>query len=353
MLKYIFTLGPASSDIKTISSLLEVADSFRLNSSHLTEETLNSWLKIIDSVFKKNNKRVPVVVDLQGAKMRIGNYPSKEKIPENVTLQHSSFSEKLSVIPVPHKEFFTSVKVGDIVTLNDLKVKIKITSIEHNKRENYCLEKDQHKGKVLKNVDAQKPVFELDNLKVKAVVLTNGPLSSNKGINIETHPVVFSDLTTKDKNIISSSLKYSFTCFAFSFLNDGNESDKIRPLIKNRKLIAKIEREEAINNIYNIDLRFDEIWLCRGDLGAQAGIYNLGRLQSDFIKKISKLQNSCILAGQVLEHMTHFPSPTRSEVVHLYDSIKNGFKGIVLSDETAIGKNPLAVSDFLKKLPTA
>jgi pyruvate kinase len=317
-MKYIFTLGPASSEIEIISKLLDVADCFRLNSSHLTEKTLNLWLQKIESVFEKKNKKIPVIVDLQGAKMRIGDFPTVDKLPEKITLYFGLSSYNSSLVPIPHKEFFDSVKVGDLITLNDVKIKIKVTSISENK--------------------------------IETTVLRNGSLSSNKGINIVTHPVVFSDLTEKDKNIIKTSLDYDFTHFAFSFLNDGNEADKIRPLIKKRKLIAKIERPEAFSYLENIDTKFDEIWLCRGDLGAQGGIYNLGRLQDDFTKKIPILQNECILAGQVLEHMTSFPTPTRSEIVHLYDTETNGFKGIVLSDETAIGKNPIEVAEFLKNL---
>jgi pyruvate kinase len=326
MLKYIITLGPASSEIEVISKLLNVADCFRLNSSHLSKETLDFWLQKIETVFQKENKEIPVIIDLQGAKMRIGEFPSVDQIPEKIILNFASCSYNTTVIPVPHREFFNSVKVDDFITLNDMKVKIKIISVDQER--------------------------EKENVKrsCKATVVRNGPLSSNKGINIETHPVAFNDLTYKDKVIIGTSLKYRFTCFAFSFLNDGDEADRIRPLIKKRKLVAKIERPEAFSYLDNIDTKFDEIWLCRGDLGAQAGIYNLGMLQEKFVNKMSELKHDCVLAGQVLEHMTSSSTPTRSEIVHLYDTEKNGFKGIVLSDETAVGKNPLAVSEFLNEL---
>jgi pyruvate kinase len=315
MLRYIYTLGPATTSVDLISTFLESAESFRLNSSHLNEYELDLWLRKIDKVFQRKNKAIPVIIDLQGGKMRIGDYPSVDTVPKEIILKYASSTDDKSIIPVPHEEFFQTVEVGDIVLLNDAKMKLKVMAV---------------------GVQA-----------IEAVVIVNGPLSSNKGVNITTHPVKFRNFTLKDENIIKTALRYNFTQFAFSFLSDGNEADKIRPLIAGRKLIAKIERVDAFEYLNNIDDKFDEIWLCRGDLGAQAGIHNLGMLQNVFIKKIPQLKNKCFLAGQVLEHMTNFKMPTRSEIVHLYDSEKNGFAGIVLSDETAVGEFPLSVVEFL------
>ena len=343
MLKNIYTLGPSSTSEKIISSLLNSASCFRLNSSHLTENELDTWLKKIEIIFRDQNKEIPVLIDLQGGKMRIGNYPDIKQLPENIVFSFASSSNINSVIPVPHKEFFEALKINDIISLNDLKIKLKVISINNTEHASCPFVETQHSASELEHAK--------EKLNVEAVVLTNGSLSSNKGINITSHPIGFKDLTTKDKGIIATSMKYRFTCFAFSFLIDGNEADKIRPLIQKRRLIAKIERKEAFDHLNNIDAKFDEIWLCRGDLGAQAGIYNLGELQQKFVDKIPSFKNDCILAGQVLEHMTNFPTPTRSEVVHLYDTEKNGFVGIVLSDETAIGKNPVAVAHFLENIP--
>jgi len=148
--------------------------------------------------------------------------------------------------------------------------------------------------------------------------------------------------------MIAVSKKYTFVEYAFSFVYDGSEVEQISPYIGEHRLIAKVERSESFQYITSIDAAFDEIWLCRGDLGAQAGIFELYHLQEDFSSRISSFTKPCFLAGQVLEHMTYFPLPTRSEVIHLCDIEKKGFHGIVLSDETAIGKNPLSVAAFLE-----
>jgi pyruvate kinase len=310
-LKIITSLGPASIDPATIKELAGISDRFRLNTSHMETRDLELWL------LKLSDMGRPVVADLQGAKIRIGNYPSVEKIPnKEVILGFGNYSDDVNHIPVPCKDIFDVVKKGEIINLNDSKIIIQ--------------------------------VINNDGKKIHAKILQNGPLSSNKGINRAEHPLPFSVLSDRDKTFIDIAMKFNFTEIAFSFILDGNEADVIKRYCPDKKLIAKIERPEAFKFLSNIDGKFDELWLCRGDLGAQAGLKDLGKLQSEFVNMFAKLKKKKYLAGQVLEHMTYFPLPTRSEVVHLYDIIKAGFDGIVLSDETAIGRNPAAVTKFLE-----
>ncbi|HBM17481.1 MAG TPA: hypothetical protein DD381_14225 [Lentisphaeria bacterium] len=317
MIESILTLGPASSDEDTIISLLEVAGRFRLNTSHMSCGEIALWLKKLERLFAERSRKIDVVMDLQGSKMRIGEIKSFDTFPEKICFFYGVSSDKADMIPVPHTEFFSAVKKGDHLSLNDNRIIVEVTGIS----------KDE----------------------VTCRVIRNGKLSSRKGINRSNHPIPFEKLSSKDEEIIKISMMFDFTQFAFSFVFDGNESEKIRPLAKDRKIIAKIERPEAMANLKKIDRLFDEMWLCRGDLGAQAGIFQLGRLQEEFSSQLKEFKKPCILAGQVLEHMTNFHEPTRSEVVHLYDIEKRGYKGFVLSDETAVGKNPLSIAVFLKE----
>ena len=117
-----------------------------------------------------------------------------------------------------------------------------------------------------------------------------------------------------------------------------------------KKLVAKIERPEAFSFLKEIDRNFDELWFCRGDLGAQAGIASLAALQHEFIRTSTGLGLESMLAGQVLEYITHFPEPIRAEVVQICDALASGFRGIILSDETAVGKHPEQVADFIDAL---
>jgi pyruvate kinase len=314
-MKLVFTLGPASEELTLIQSMCQVADCFRLNVAHLTLDGLQQWLNKLAVIFQAQHQVLPVILDLQGAKMRIGQYPSLDKIPEHIRLFLGDLSESASELPVPHSDLFRVLQVGDILSLNDDRLKIQVTDVATDE--------------------------------AKAKVLVNGELSSGKGINRVQHPVPFTEVLDRDQAAINLGLNYPFVEFACSFILDGTESKLLRPFTQDRKLIAKIERPESMAFLPQIDRNFDELWLCRGDLGAQAGLKALGQLQSEFVAQFDQFSKPKLIAGQVLEYMTHFPTPTRSEVVHLYDIQKIGFDGLVLSDETAIGQYPQKVAEFL------
>ena len=314
----ILTLGPASSSEAVLACLLEAAGGFRLNASHLSPEDLERWLETLAGLFAAQGRVVPVYVDLQGAKVRIGAYPACQQLPDRVLLVREAEGAPAGAIPVPHDSFFEAVREGDTLTLNDARVWLRVLAL----RPGAC----------------------------EAEVVRNGPLSSRKGLNRPVRPLPCPALSQADRRAVEVSLGYPFTRFAFSFVHDGSEADLLRPLAGGRAVAAKIEFPEAMAHLEGIAARFDELWLCRGDLGAQAGLAALGPLQEAFARRIPGLGKPCYLAGQVLEYMTHFPLPTRAEVVGLYQAERDGFSGIVLSDETAVGRNPLEVARFLVSL---
>jgi len=300
-----------------IIKLLDHADRFRLNASHLTPASLKHWLNKLQDIFNKKSKSIPVVIDLQGAKMRIGEYPSNSRIPEDISIKLVETSANPSIIPVNSIELFNNVKSGEILSLNDNRIELEVT-------------------------------YKAENV-LEARVIKNGPLSSAKGINRRQHPIPYHEVSENDKGMIAIANTYTFTEYAFSFTHDGKEAILLQEYT-NKKITAKIERPESMDFLQTIDKHFDEIWFCRGDMGAQAGLENLGKRQQQLEEQLSVLGKPVILAGQVLEYMTHFPEPTRAEVVALYKAAKNGFSGIVLSDETAIGKYPVEAAALLDSL---
>lgn len=314
----VLTLGPACEKPQFITALYQKAERFRLNTSHLTLIELEAWLNRLWHFFQKKGAPLPVILDLQGAKMRIGKFPTGALYTSTVTLFLGQESNNPQHIPVPYVAFFEAIKPEDIISLNDAKVKLEITQVIKDRAE--------------------------------ANVLISGPLDSFKGINRAIQPLPFTQTSEKDAQIIAMGLEYPFTQFACSFILDGTEATRLRPLIADRLLIAKIERPEAMSHLAIIESHFDEIWFCRGDMGSHTGFSQLGKVQETFVRYTCRSKKTKFLAGQVLEHMTHFPEPTRSEVVHLYDAIKAGFDGIVLSDETAIGAYPIQASETAKQL---
>ena len=314
----ILTLGPATSSEAVMAELLEVAGAFRLNASHLSPEDLGGWLETLARLFGSRGRTVPVYVDLQGAKVRIGHYPACEGLPDRVRLVLGAAGSSPAEIPVPHDSFFQAVQVGDTLTLNDARVWLRVLATGPGACE--------------------------------AEVVRNGSLSSHKGLNRTVRPLPCPRLSEADRRSVEVALGHGFTRFAFSFVHDGTEADLLRPRVGERVVAAKIEFPEAMAHLEALASRFDELWLCRGDLGAQAGLAALGPLQEEFARRLRGLGKPGYLAGQVLEYMTWFPQPTRAEVVGLHQAERDGFAGIVLSDETAVGKNPLEVARLLASL---
>lgn len=316
MFERILTIGPASSSRATLLEMARAGTRFRLNTSHLSTGQLTQQLLLLETLFREERLSLPVVLDLQGAKVRIGSYPSVDAIPPRVELRLADSSDEPAVIPVPHESVFRKTAVGDVLHLNDRKV-------------------------ILRVVTRKGPgSFE-------AQCLQSGPLSSRKGFNCGNREYELASLFERDSAAIRVGNTFPFTEYAVSFVLDGSEAELFRPLTGTRRLIAKVERPAALKNIAAIDAVFDETWLCRGDLGSEAELRDLGRLQSDYIAAFPGLSRPKILAGEVLGSMVASPRPSRSEIVHLHDILKAGFDGIVLSDETASGNN---VSDVIKFL---
>lgn len=315
MLEIISTIGPKSNNEKIINLLCSITTTFRLNASHLTPLELNNTLITLDKLYKKNNENKEVIVDLKGAKIRIGNYPKVTQLPKIVFIKKVKSSNDYLTIPLENEDFFNAIKPNDKLYLNDASIILEVIAIK--------------------------------NESIKCKVIKNGELSSNKGINIKNHPIKYKKITEFDKSMILIANKFNFTNFAFSFVLDGSEYDILKEYTS-KKITAKIERPESLEFINEINEKFDKIWFCRGDLGAQAGIENLGKLQYEFSKKVEKLNKDIYLAGQVLHSMIKLKTPTRTEISALYQIEQEGYKGFVLSDETAIGDNIKELVDFLK-----
>jgi len=182
-------------------------------------------------------------------------------------------------------------------------------------------------------------VRNADDEIIEAEALNAGELLPRKGVNLVDHPVALEDLTLRDVQHVERAVGYPPVAFACSFMRDGSEAGWIRSRAKGCPVVGKVERRAAIERIESIASQFDELWICRGDLGSQLGMVELARWVGDFRPR--GLGVPVLMAGQVLEHLTSHPEPTRSEVCHLSDLVQRGYAGIVLSDETAIGADPV------------
>lgn len=305
------TLGPASLAPDIVKELSKKVSRFRLNSGHMSTSELRTVLKMLGD-------EVPVVIDLQGAKVRIGEFVNVKELPMELKIVNENISSDVNFIPLPDKQFFKALKIKDRLYLNDAKIELEVVSV--------------------------------DNKGIDVIVVKNGPVSSFKSINRKQHPVHFIKVPDADKKMIGASVKHDNVQYAVSFVFNGEESKLYRPLVRHKKLIAKIERPEAMAHLINIDRHFDELWFCRGDMGSQAGLDQLQKIQNEFISNFNKINRPKFVAGRLLWNMIEHLKPTEEELKHIHSVNKAGFNGLVLSDETAVGKHPLRVVDFLSNI---
>jgi pyruvate kinase len=294
------TLGPASFHLAP-DLVAGGACALRLNASHMTPGELGDQLAKV----RRQLPQTPIVVDLQGAKMRLGHFAEQPVAQgDHVVL---SLDGRDGAVPVPHPELFRSIHPGESLSVDDDRVRLRV-------------------------IDAT--AHDL-----RAACLQGGMLRPRKGINIVEHPVQLDDLTPADQAHVREALGFPGVGFAVSFVSDGCEAGWVRARATDRTVIGKIERAEGVARIAQLAPAFDALWICRGDLGAQLGPVALARWLSGFRPDPGA---PVWLAGQILEHLTAHTSPTRSEVCHLYDIVQRGYAGIVLSDETAVGTDPAA-----------
>ncbi len=310
-LQIVATLGPASrAPAGTLWSA--GATAFRLNASHMTAEDLGRLAVAVRAAVPG----CPLVIDLRGAKMRLGRFAE--------AAMHAGESVRFSLaglhgtIPLPHPEIFTAIAAGETLGCDDDRLQFRVIAV---------------------NADS-----------LDALALSDGTLRSRKGVNILDHPVILQDLGEEDQACIRAVIGLDRTDFAFSFMKDGSEAEWIRRRAPGCRVIGKIERREATESAPRIASLVDELWICRGDLGAQLGPAAMARWISSYDPR--SVQRPVLMAGQVLEHLTHHTSPTRAEVCHLFDLVGRGYAGFVLSDETAIGVNPAGAVRALKELLT-
>lgn len=292
------TIGPRSA-VLVRELATQGATAFRVNASHLRPEALAGLLDSMAAACPD----APVVVDLQGAKMRLG-WIAQRDVAAGERLRFSlDGGEGLAL---PHPELYRQVGPGDTLSVDD--------------------------GRLRLEVERTWPsVFE-------ARALGAGILAPRKGVNVEQHPVRLEGLTPPDREALAIAAGRGVRAFAFSFMATGDEARWVREQVPGARVVGKVERDEALRALGAIAAQTDAVWVCRGDLGAQLGPARLAREVAAVAPHTVRVP--VLMAGQVLQHLVDHAEPTRSEVCHLHDLLARGYAGIVLSDETAIGADP-------------
>jgi len=309
----IATLGPGSNSESIWERMLQAGvTGFRVNTCHLSLPRLEAWIERLGTFLVPQNPRPALVLDLQGSKWRLGQFPAFDLAEgQEVRLVCAASAEAPNVIPVPHPDFFQAASLSSAeIVLNDGRIRFRLESRAGNS--------------------------------LIARVVAGGPILPQKGITYTASTYRQERLSETDRTILDRTHGTEGIRYALSYVKDADEMAHYRALIgASAYLIGKVERQPAVDETIEIAASAEEIWLCRGDLGAELGERGMAVSAHRFSERVARVPVPVLLAGQVLEHMTEHPAPTRSEVCQMYDALKRGYQGFVLSDETAIGRYPV------------
>lgn len=322
--KIIATVGPSTNSYSAILALIKAgANGIRLNFSHGSYEERIEQIKWIRKAAKEYGKPIAIIQDLQGPKIRLGDF---EGVIPVQTGQHLKFGYKADydrsgIIPTQY-DLSKKVKRGESILLYDGKVRTTVTSVK-------------------------------DGL-VFVVVENDGVLLKRKGMNVPDTDFGGDVITLKDRKDIAFGSTQDLDYVAQSFVQNANDIHKLRTILKNlgskSKIIAKIETKAAILNLDSIIKATDAVMVARGDLAVETTPESVPIMQRRMIGLSMQYAKPVIVATQMLATMTESPEPTRAEVSDVATAVLVGADCVMLSDETANGKYPIQAVAVMKRI---
>ena len=326
--KIVATLGPSSSDYETIKKLVEAGVTvFRINTSHGEKEEHAEKIRIIRQIEKELNKNLPVLIDLQGPKIRVGKLPNpkKKKKGQEIVLENTT-ELKEGIIPVDYEGIAKDVTVGEKILLDDGKVGLRVEKI----------------------IDS----------KVYTTVEYGTVIKPRKGINIPGAQASLEAVTQRDKEYIKFAIEQNADYLALSFVRKAEDVKCAKYYTKafgdkEIPIIAKIEKPQAVENLEEIVMTADGIMVARGDLGIEMSPQEVPIAQKKIIQLTNEHKKPCIVATQMLESMMEEPIPTRAEASDVANAIYDGTDAIMLSGESAAGKYPVEAVEMMATIARA
>lgn len=324
--KIVCTLGPSSSDEKTMEAMLKAGmNVVRLNFSHGTHEEHQKTIERFRHVRDSLGIPAAVLLDTKGPEIRTGNFIRGEEIlddGQDFTLTTDVMEGTKEKVSVTYKDLPKEVSTGDTVLINDGKIVIKVTGTT--------------------------------DTEVCGKVIHGGKISNHKGINLPNVKLNMQYISSQDREDILFGIKNDVDYIAASFVRSANDVMEIKKLLAENggreiKVIAKIESTQGIENFEEILDVSDGIMVARGDLGVEVAYEKLPGIQKRFIRRCVQSGKIAITATQMLESMITSPIPTRAEITDVANAVFDGTSAVMLSGETAAGKYPVeAVSTMAK-----
>jgi pyruvate kinase len=325
--KILATLGPASHSIEIIEGLIKAgANMFRLNFSHGSHEYHLETLQNIRTAMKNLNKTVGILQDISGPKVRIGDLKEPFELYRDdvITFLKDDMvgykkADKEYVVSINYPDILDKVKIDEYIYLYDGTIRAKVIAIGNE---------------------------------VKAKIENHGTLSSRKGVNFPNTVIDIDVITKKDEIDIAWGVENEVDYFAISFVQNAKDMRKARNLLNGYKgkLIAKIEKFDAVENIDEIIEASDGIMVARGDLGIEVPYYDVPTIQKMLIKKANLKGIPVITATQMLLSMTQNERATRAEISDVANAVLDGTDVVMLSEESAVGEDPINVVDTMHNI---
>jgi pyruvate kinase len=325
--KIVATIGPASASKEVLKKLIEAGMNIcRINFSHGDYDAVKKILKNVRELNKEMGTFIGVLADLQGPKLRIGevvNGGVELQEGHHVVITTKSCISDAKKIYITYPEFPKDVAIGDSVLIADGKLMLKVTGTNR---------KDE----------------------VKAVIVHGGTLNSKKGVNLPNTKISLPCLTDKDLKDLKFALDNDIEWIGLSFVRSVNDivdlKDRIKKHKSRAKVIAKIEKPEALLEIDNIIDMTDGVMVARGDLGVELAAERVPLIQKMLVRKCIESSKPVIIATQMLESMLTNFSPTRAEVNDVANAVMDGADAVMLSEETSVGQYPVESVKYMHRI---
>ncbi|MBW4615303.1 MAG: pyruvate kinase [Desmonostoc vinosum HA7617-LM4] len=324
--KIICTVGPATSAPEKLQGLVEAGMNVaRLNFSHGAYEFHAQTAQYLRQISAEQHRPIAIMQDLCGPKIRLGTLPPEGLMVEagsEVTFVLQEKGSSVDELPLPLPTLFAMVRPGEPILINDGRVKLIVT----------------HR----------------DADRIRAMVKIGGLISTHKGVNLPETPLPVSSITEKDLMDLRFGIQLGVDWVAVSFVRSPQDLEPAQRMIEaagaSIRLIAKIERAEAVEQFDSILKVANGIMIARGDLGVEMPIHEVPLIQKEIIRRCNQAGKPVITATQMLESMISAPDPTRAEATDVANSILDGTDAVMLSGETAVGQYPIAAVQMMHNI---
>ena len=325
--KIVATLGPATDSPSAIRQLLQAGvDVFRLNASHSTQAEHAARIAAIRQVAAESGLPAAILLDLQGPKIRLGRFSGGGctlATGAEFTITTEQITGDCRRAGTTYTNFAADVKTGDRVLLADGAIELR--------------------------------VLDVDGASVRTEVVSGGPISDHKGINLPGVNVSLPSLTEKDLADLRFGVEQGIDLVALSFVRTGSDVVNLREVLRGMRaaalpVVAKIEKPQAWENVDAILDAADGVMVARGDLGVEIALEKVPRIQKSIIRRARRHCKFVITATQMLESMIENPTPTRAEVSDVANAIYDGTDAVMLSAETSVGKYPVEAVRFMARI---